>query len=594
MIARRSKITIVFLIAVFAFIILLAVFFYRATIERNIIGRIATDYNTAIRGNIISKDQFTVAVSQKVYDIKIDTRSLDPNKIDLFVQLYTIYTGENPTKITKLINSKRGTITLSSDISARIAAHLKELTRNFVKYKIFIPFSDHKGRKFEAQAMSIIEKGEERKYMAKTSLTPIIGYVREKIQNDIIMREGVKGVEKYYENYLAPIKNAILRGSRDLNNNIIIDKPSDLDFKINGYDIILNISLKLQKMSEKLIDEANKEIGAKEIVVGVMDSKNGKILLLATTNRYDPQNIKKSDYKALNSTASEYAYEPGSVIKPIVFSYLLENEKVNPLERINTHGGIYKHGNSTIRDSKPADFLSAEDVIVYSSNIGMIELSKRIRAEDMYMNFIKFGFTRPTNIDLPYEQNGLIPTFKQLESEIYKGTVSYGYGMQATFLQLLCAYSAFNNNGFLLTPKIVSSLRKNNKHFEARNLPAPKQILSEHIAKRMQKILIKVVENGTAKKAGVNGLEIGGKTGTSRIAIAGGYSKDLYNASFYGFANDYFGRNYTIGVFVREPRKDKIYAAQSAIPIFRDIVLLLVEENYLKLDATKTQSNQPN
>lgn len=594
MIARRSKITIIFLIAVFAFVILLVVFFYRATIERQIIGRIATDYNTAIRGNIISKDKFNVAVSQKVYDIKIDTRSLDPNKIDLFIQLYTIYTGEKPSAIKKLINSKRGTITLSSDVSARIAAHLRELAQNFVRYKIFIPFSDHKGRKFEAQAMSIIEKGQERKYMAKTSLTPVIGYVKEKIQNDIIMREGVKGIEKYYEDYLAPIKNVLLRGSRDLNNNIIIDKPSDLDFKINGYDIVLNISLKLQKMSEKIIDEANKQIGAKEIVVGVMDSKNGNILLLATTNRYDPENIKKSNYRALNATASEYAYEPGSVIKPIVFSYLLEREKVNPLERINTHDGVYKHGASTIKDSKPAAFLSAEDVIVYSSNIGMIELSKRISAEEMYMNFIKFGFTRPTNVDLPYEQSGMIPTFRQLSSEIYKGTVSYGYGMQATFLQLLCAYSAFNNGGYLLTPKIASNLSKNGKRFIARNLPAPKQILSEYIAKRMQKILIKVVENGTAKKAGVKGLEIGGKTGTSRIAVAGGYSQDLYNASFYGFANDYFGHSYTIGVFVREPRKDKFYAAQSAIPIFRDIVLLLSEENYLKIDPTQAQSNQPN
>lgn len=429
--------------------------------------------------------------------------------------------------------------------------------------------------------MGVIEKGEYRVYMAQDSLTPSIGYVKEVIKNDIIKREGVKGIEKYYDDYLASIKDANIKGSRDLSNNIIIEKPNDFGQRIDGYNIILNTSLKLQTMIEHILDTMIKDIEAREIVAGIMDSHTGEMLALATTNRYNPSSIKKENYRALNSTSSEYAYEPGSVIKPIVFAYLLARDKVNPLETINTHNGVYQHGKSVIKDSHPAKTMSAEEIIIHSSNIGMIELSKRISGEEMYMNLIKFGFTKQTGIDLPYEQRGMIPSLSELNSEIYRGTASYGYGIQTTFLQLLRAYAVFNNNGYLVTPQIVSNLQKDDKLYKGRPIPPKKQILSEDIAKRMRNILIKVVKDGTGKKTYIDGLDIGGKTGTSRIAVGGGYSKSLYNASFFGFANDKSGHNYTIGVFVREPKEGKIYASQSAIPIFKSIVDLLIQEQQL-------------
>ncbi|WP_228568650.1 peptidoglycan D,D-transpeptidase FtsI family protein [Campylobacter sputorum] len=581
MIARQSKITIVFLLVLAAFLILLVVFFYRATLDRRIVGRIASDSDTSIRGDIISKDGFRVATTQTIFDVKIDTRSLNPDKKDLFIQLYSIYTDNNPNKIKKIINSKKGYVILSKNISAKTAAHLKKLGRFFSTNSVFIPFVDDNGRKYDAQAMGIIEKGEYRVYMAQDSLTPSIGYVKEVIKNGIIKREGVKGIEKYYDDYLASIKDAQIVGSRDLSNNIIIEKPNDLGQRIDGYNVILNVSLKLQKMTEYILDTMIKDIEAREIVAGIMDSKTGEMLALATTNRYNPSNIKKENYRALNSTSSEYAYEPGSVIKPIVFAYLLSANKVNPLETINTHNGIYKHGKSTIRDSHPAKSMSAEEVIIHSSNIGMVELSKRISGEELYMNFIKFGFTKRSGIDLPYEQRGIIPSLSELNSEIYRGTASYGYGIQTTFLQLLRAYAVFNNNGYLVTPQLVSNLQKDGKLYKGRPIPPQEQILTEDVAKRIRNILIRVVKDGTGKKADIDGLNIGGKTGTSRIAVGGGYSKSLYNASFFGFADDKFGHNYTIGVFVREPKEGKIYASQSAIPIFKSIVELLIQEQQL-------------
>ena len=220
--------------------------------------------------------------------------------------------------------------------------------------------------------MSIIESGENRQYVAADALTPMIGYVKKVEKDGITKTEGVKGIEKAYEYYISSIQDAKLLRPKDIGNNIILTSDSNLANRVDRYDIILNTSLKFQTKLEQIIDEKREFLNAKEIIVGVMDSKTGDMLALASTSRYSPSNIRKQDYKSLNSSATEYAYEVGSVFKPFIFAILLANDKINPLEHINTYNGVYKLGKRTIRDTHPEPFLVAEDIIVHSSNIGMI------------------------------------------------------------------------------------------------------------------------------------------------------------------------------------------------------------------------------
>ena len=203
---------------------------------------------------------------------------------------------------------------------------------------------------------------------------------------------------------------------------------------------------------------------------------------------------------------------------------------------------------------------------------------------------ITTGFSKKSGIDLSYEQIGNMPSISKLKNKVYKSTLSYGYGVQATFMQLLSAYNAITNDGVMVTPRIASHLEKDSKTYKYKEQEFA-QVLSKSQAQMMKDILVKVVEspNGTAKRTRIPGLVIGGKTGTAHIATSGGYSDKRYNANFFGFVRDAKGKEYTIGVLVREPMKPYpyYYASWSALPIFRSTIELMVENGYLtpaKLD----------
>ncbi|CZE47513.1 peptidoglycan D,D-transpeptidase FtsI family protein [Campylobacter geochelonis] len=548
----------------------------------------SSDKDMGVRGSIITKDGFAVANSQKLYKVTIDTRSIDKDKLDLFVKLYSIYTNDSETRVKNLIKEVDGDVVLSYEIDAKNAMHLRELARKLNRKKVFVSFLTKSNKTHPPIGMSIIESGENREYLAKDSLSPILGHtVKQEINGKTKVR-GKKGVEQFYNYYLSSLKDGLLKGPRDIGNNIILDKDSQKSKRIDGYNVVLNIPLKFQKELEGLLSQKAELYDAKEIIAGVINSKTGEILTLATSLRYNPSNIRKKDYPALNLTATEYSYEAGSVVKPIVFSIIYENKKVKLTDIVNTHNGIYQLGKSTIRDTHQQAQMSAADVIVYSSNIGMVELSSRIDGQTLYDGLINYNFSRKTDIDVD-EKEGNIKTAGELDSQTYKGTTSYGYGLQVTFIQLLNAYTVFNNDGVMISPRIVNSLEKDGKKYIINN-PQKRQIITKESAKAVKDVLIQTVKRGTGKKALTAGVEVGGKTGTARIAAqTGGYSR-VYNSSFFGFANDE-NASYTIGVLVIEPKKGSYYAAQNALPIFKDIVDLMIENGYLKPKATEEKIN---
>ncbi|WP_086243775.1 peptidoglycan D,D-transpeptidase FtsI family protein [Campylobacter devanensis] len=587
--SSQSKVYVVFLLIVLGIFIFLTVIFYRSSIERRLPKLQSSDYTSAMRGSILSQDGFSLASSQKLFKAMVDTRNIDPNKKELFIKLYTLYSGDDPKKIRKIL-AKKGLVTLSYEIDAKGAAYLKELARKLYRNKVFIAYQDPKTGIVSTQGMSIIESGERRIYMASDALTPAIGYIK-KIEIDGITKvEGVKGIEKVYDNLLSSTQDELTKGPRDLANTIILSKDAELSRRIDGYNVVLNIPLKLQKILEKMAVAKMNELIAKEVIIGVMEAKSGAIISLVSTSRYNPSSITKKDYQSLNSTASEYAYEMGSVMKPFIFALLLKAGKIDPLEIINVYGGKYKLGKRTITDSHKNDTLSAQDVIVESSNVGMIQIVDRLSEFELYNGLLEFGFSQKSGIDLSYEQVGNIPSISKLKNKVYKSTLSYGYGVQATFIQLLSAYNAITNDGVMVTPRIASHLEKDSKTYKYKEQEFT-QILSKAQAQKMKDILIKVVEspNGTAKRTQIPGLIIGGKTGTAHIATSGGYSDKRYNANFFGFVRDSKGKEYTIGVLVREPMKPYpyYYASWSALPIFRSTIELMVENGYLtpaKLD----------
>ncbi len=591
---RVSKVAFAYCMALFFMIIFLSSTFF-LTSKRHIPNTEKDQYSLALRGNIITKDNFTITSSRQIYRAEIDLRSINKDKFDLFLKLFQIYSGISDDEIAdikkRIQKQKKRSyhFILSQNLDSKQASYLRDLAKKLYIQGFFKAFTNNLG-KVETRGLSIIEHEEDRIYMSKDALTPAIGYTKMVLdpQSGILKNVGVKGLEKYYDDCLSPLQNEKIQGLKDIGGNIILNLNSLQQKKIDGCLLYLNISLKLQKSIEKAIDGRNEDLKANEIIVGVMDSKTGQILTLASSRRYDPQNRGK-DLSVLNASAIEYGYEAGSVIKPFIFTTALRLGKLKTDEVINTYGGAYKLGRFTIRDDHKMDQMTMEEVIRYSSNIGMIQIAKRLSNLEIIAGLKIFKFGEKSGIDLPYEQKGEIPNSKRLR-DIEKSVLSYGYGLKTTFIQLLAAYNVFNNNGVYITPHLAEKFYQDGRFVSLEEDIKKEVILTPQAAQTMQKILIDVIEKGTGKKAITQGIIVGGKTGTARIAERQGYTSNRYNASFFGFAND-TKHNYTIGVLVRNPTKPySYYAAQSALPMFKDVVDILINEDFLT--PIITENNQ--
>ncbi|HEF9589696.1 TPA: penicillin-binding protein 2 [Campylobacter coli] len=591
---RVSKVAFAYCMALFFMIIFLSSTFF-LTSKRHIPNTEKDQYSLALRGNIITKDNFTITSSRQIYRAEIDLRSINKDKFDLFLKLFQIYSGISDDEIAdikkRIQKQKKRSyhFILSQNLDSKQASYLRDLAKKLYIQGFFKAFTNNLG-KVETRGLSIIEHEEDRIYMSKDALTPAIGYTKMVLdpQSGILKNVGVKGLEKYYDDCLSPLQNEKIQGLKDIGGNIILNLNSLQQKKIDGCLLYLNISLKLQKSIEKAIDGRNGDLKANEIIVGVMDSKTGQILALASSRRYDPQNRGK-DLSVLNASAIEYGYEAGSVIKPFIFTTALRLGKLKTDEVINTYGGAYKLGRFTIRDDHKMDQMTMEEVIRYSSNIGMIQIAKRLSNLEIIAGLKIFKFGEKSGIDLPYEQKGEIPNSKRLR-DIEKSVLSYGYGLKTTFIQLLAAYNVFNNNGVYITPHLAEKFYQDGRFVSLEEDIKKEVILTPQAAQTMQKILIDVIEKGTGKKAITQGIIVGGKTGTARIAERQGYTSNRYNASFFGFAND-TKHNYTIGVLVRNPTKPySYYAAQSALPMFKDVIDILINEDFLT--PIITENNQ--
>ena len=306
--------------------------------------------------------------------------------------------------------------------------------------------------------------------------------------------DGVKGVEKYYNDILSAKQDGRITGKRDVGFNIIANKEANIQSRQDGFDITLSIPLSLQRKIELTLDEAKKRYKVREIIAGVMDSKTGKILALATSNRFDPKSIQQKDYPNLNLNAIEYSYEPGSTIKPIIYAILLQKGMVKPSDVIELNDGYYKLKSYTIRDTHPLKSASVEDIIVRSSNIGMVKISQNLNPKEYHTALHAFGFGELSGIDLPYEKTGLVPSPKTFNNEVYRASVSYGYGMRVTFIQLLRSYAIFSNGGYLITPRVSEYVTSPSGEKYIPKQLEPIAILSPDVVQQVYDTLIQVVQ----------------------------------------------------------------------------------------------------
>ena len=340
-------------------------------------------------------------------------------------------------------------------------------------------------------------------------------------------------------------------------------------------------NIKLKTSIDSIVQKYNKKLQSKEIIVSIMDSHTGKIIYI--------NNIK---------SATQFTFEPGSIIKPISIAVALNNKKIKDNEQFfaynegikdkngNFPRGKYKVGRWTIRDFHQFNkhYLTVDDIVMFSSNIGTALIANRLSGQEFLEGFQNFGLSKKTGIDLPYEREGLLHKLYQYSAgdqsdndkpNVFKTTDSYGQGISVTFIQMIKAYSVFNNDGIIVTPYIKTKTEQDNR------------VLSKDATKHIKQLLIETVKSGTGSKAFIEGLEIGGKTGTANIVENGKYQKK-YMSSFFGFVNDKHHK-YIIGVTVNNPISTGehwyyYYASYSAVPVFKEIVKVLEDQKFLTIN----------
>ena len=569
-------------IAIF-FIIISAAFFLFFVVVSHIILADDNHYSnykiykkvTSKRGTIFSRDGKVLASSKTTYYVAFDGRNLTPDKKELFVTLFCLYTSANKDKIRELLN-KNKRVKLLDKIDLKTAIKIKKLNRKLDNLRVFQTrmFNNRPDRRG-------LELGEEllkREYPYGDFLEPVLGNYH-KFKNI-----GQTGIENSYEDILSAKDNGFIRAYKDKVGNIIYNQKSYVKDNIDGNDIILTINSKVQKDLETLILNYKKELRAKGIIVGIMDSTNAKIIALASSNRYTPYKIKQSEVPFMSVGATQYLFEPGSIVKPFVLATLLEDGLVGQYDLIQGHNGRFKLQKKIITDTHPVSWISAEDAIVHSSNIAMAQLAQRINAYRYKEMLTNLGFLQRSGIELNYETIGLFPNVVELQSPIIKATCSYGYGFSLNFIQILKAYNLFNNSGFIKDPSLVYAIIDKNGKVVKSEESEKTDIYSQATAKKMLKILRKTVLKGTARRAIIDGIFTAGKTGTAHIAKKGGYDK-TYHSTFFGFANDKKSK-YTIGVLVIDPRKE-YFASKTAVPIFKQSVEILIKRGWLKKNNTK-------
>jgi cell division protein FtsI (penicillin-binding protein 3) len=336
-----------------------------------------------------------------------------------------------------------------------------------------------------------------------------------------------------------------------------------------GEDLHLTLDAAIQERTEAVLTEVGQTYQPAGATAVVMDPRTGEILALANWPRVDANNVSGAPASARQNRAIQTSYEPGSTFKAITISGALEEKLVAPETQLAVPATL-QVADRTIGEAHDGGggSLTVSDIVARSSNVGSVMIGLKLGAERFDHWVRRFGFGKPTGIDLPGEQQGIV-----LRPDEYSGSsmgnMPIGQGIAVTPIQMAAAYTAIANRGLLRQPYVVAGDRR-----------PPRRVLSTRTAERISRMLEGVfAAGGTAQEAQVEGYRLAGKTGTAEKAENGGYSKTDFVASFIGYAP---ARNprLLVSVMVDEPR-GQIYGGVVAAPAFERIMEFALP--YLKI-----------
>ena len=335
-----------------------------------------------------------------------------------------------------------------------------------------------------------------------------------------------------------------------------------------GATVQLTIDQYLQYVAERELREGVARNRAAGGTVIIMNPTTGEILALANEPTFNPNAFSSATAPQRRNRAVQDIYEPGSTFKVVTASAALEEHVVAPDDVINVAGGKIRFGSRVIDDTHDYGSLSFTDVIVKSSNVGAIKVGLMLGPERLGVYARRFGFGRPLSPDFPGETPGIVWDPTKLDSSAL-ASMSMGYQVGVTPLQMVAAISSIANGGDLIQPRVVRALIRDGKRVDVKPLLLGRTV-SKDTTVTLTEIMEQTVERGTATFAQVDGYTIAGKTGTAAKLVGGRYSHTDYFASFVGFLPS---RNpvASIIVVIDSPRAHGYYGGPIAGPVFQRV-----------------------
>ncbi len=372
--------------------------------------------------------------------------------------------------------------------------------------------------------------------------------------------KGIAGVELMLDDELRgkPGKNRVLR---DLKGHII--KTVDLiEPPQPGKDIELSVDKRLQYIAYRELKKTVKKHGAKSGSLVILDVDSGEVLALVNEPAYNPNMREKYPQSRFRNLAATDLFEPGSTIKPFIVAAALKTKQFAPDTPVKTSPGYMRVGRATIRDVHNYGELDITGVIRKSSNVGISKIALALPKEMLWESLSDMGFGEVSNSGFPGEANGYLPFFGEWK-DLTQATVSFGYGVSVTTLQLAQSYAVLANGGFL---KPVSFTK-------VEQAPAGRQVLSRDVSQAVMAMMETVVSReGTAIRAKIPGYRVAGKTGTvKKLAATGGYLDDKYLAVFAGVAPASHPR-FAAVVMIDDPSNGDYYGGKVAAPLFASVM----------------------
>jgi cell division protein FtsI (penicillin-binding protein 3) len=393
--------------------------------------------------------------------------------------------------------------------------------------------------------------------------------------------EGLSGAEFYFDKYLRGESGwAILK--RDGRNRRYPTPDLPRKEPYAGCDVYLTIDIDVQKTVESVLGQAVEKLGAKGGMAIVMEPATGNILAMAGEPAFNPNMAMRYGLDERANKCIGYTFEPGSTFKVVAAACALQEHIKKETDTIDGNNGVYVVFDQKIRDVKPYGLLTFREALCYSSNVCFAKVANDIGNERLYRYARDFGFGARAGVQLPGEEAGILHPIDKWSGRT-RVTMAIGQEISVTLLQMAMLFSAVANNGVLVQPRIVQSVRApDGTIIDSSHYRPVRRVIAETTARRLAAMLTDVVSKGTGVKAAIQGVAIAGKTGTAQKIDkeTGAYSSSRCWASFIGFVTP-DDPQLLCAVVIDEPAHGET-GGMAAAPAFRKIIGQIISHPQLE------------